>query len=107
MIVFKFHIVVIIIFQQNYFLYKGCVLLSFCCKKILSYCLKKIIIKNYKKHLSYFLKKEIITMKFCDMNLSILFLVMIITLSVLLVPALSAPTRLVKKGNIIGYYLRV
>ena len=44
-------------------------------------------------------------MKFCNMNLSTLFLVTLITLSVLLVPALSAPVRLVKrpKGSIISY----
>ena len=44
-------------------------------------------------------------MKFCNMNLSTLFLVTLITLSVLLVPALSAPVHLVKrpKGSIISY----
>ena len=44
-------------------------------------------------------------MKFYNMNLSTLFLVTLITLSVLLVPALSAPVRLVKrpKGSIISY----
>ena len=67
---------------------------------------KKIIIKNYKKILLYCIKK-IITMKFCNMNLSTLFLVTLITLSVLLVPALSAPLSLVERhrGSIISYLL--
>ena len=95
-----------IIFQKIIsYINKGYVLLSFYRKKIQSYCLKKIIIKHYKKLLSYCLKKKIITMKFCNMNLSTLFLVTLITLSVLLEPALSAPVRLVKrpKGSIISY----
>ncbi|GES76096.1 hypothetical protein RCL_jg20389.t1 [Rhizophagus clarus] len=43
-------------------------------------------------------------MKFCNMNLSTLFFVFFITLNVLLVPALSAPLRLVKrlKSNVSG-----